>query len=625
MLDVCSHEFFWPRRAADGHYYELCRLCGVEYEYDWKNMRRMDDMGGVPGPETTRASHLSISQLSNPKISADAKDAPRLSLLLELEPAYRVFFRNLTDVLRSTSPIATTSPPAPFWHDVFVYSGAPWRRLGESLLGHVIAVAAVLILSHYWVQRDQPSQRRIFDNSYVSYYTPSQSFPALRSSPPQARPQFKRRPESTSQGMIKVAPEHAQTIIKPSDLKLTGPARPNMVVSNLVPPVMPLAATGRSQLTVPASPTAVVAPPPDIIQATSRRPGLPQASVVAPALEVGAVSSRPAISAPNAAVIGPPPMVHASIRKAGKINIGPYAVVAPLPRLPMGEQRAISGVVQPTLGSPIALAVPPPPSIQRSGTLADGRAGSLSSGGLQVVPPPPSVQAVQDVGNSTEGGHLSSLSSIGLQAVPPAPSVQGASNSGAQRRASTLSGTGLQAVPPAPSAGDAGNSGTDGRQVAMNIHPPLAPSPPPIIHNARPLATEEAREPATEELQVRVIGLALALPNSSYFSNYEVFIAEKQLRKNQAQLIKLVYVWLPYQRRLSEYRVDNSKVYKLRVSRDLTCDESLLQMTWPETDPRPDSQNSTDSPALSANDRNSMLPCYRTTADDYRRAVSRDR
>src|SRR5713226_4864054 len=291
----------------------------------------------------------------------------------------------------------------------------------------------------------------------------------------------------------------------------------------------------------------------------------------------------------------------------------------------MGEQRALSEGAQPTLSSLIALAVPPRPSVQRSGTLADRRPGSLSNGGLQVVPPPPSVQAVQDVGNSTGGGHLRSQSSVGLQAVPPAPSIQDASNFGADRRASSLSSTGSQAVPPAPSLADAGNSGTDGRQVAMNIHPALAPSPPPVIENARQRATEEAREPATEELPVRVIGLALALSNSSYFSNYEVFIAEKRLRKNQAQLIKLVYVWLPYQRRLSEYRVDNSKVYKLRVSRDRTCDESLLQMTWPETDPHPDSQNSTDSPALSANDRNSMLPCYRTTADDYRRAVSRGR
>jgi len=42
MLGRCSHEFSWPRRAADGHYYQVCLLCADEYEYDWKTMRRTE-------------------------------------------------------------------------------------------------------------------------------------------------------------------------------------------------------------------------------------------------------------------------------------------------------------------------------------------------------------------------------------------------------------------------------------------------------------------------------------------------------------------------------------------------------------------------------------------------------
>ena len=41
-LGRCSHEFSWPRRAADGHYYQLCLLCAVEYKYDWATMRRTE-------------------------------------------------------------------------------------------------------------------------------------------------------------------------------------------------------------------------------------------------------------------------------------------------------------------------------------------------------------------------------------------------------------------------------------------------------------------------------------------------------------------------------------------------------------------------------------------------------
>ncbi len=579
-------------------------------------------------------------------MNAHLKAEPRLKLLLELEPAHCVFFRNLADILlfRSPPPIATTSRPAPFWSDVFVYSGVPWWWLLGSMLWHVLAVVAVWSLSQVWALQEHPQQRRTFRQSYVSYYTPPQSFPALGSSRSRVGARSKEQRESAHRPLIWVAQERTQSILTPPDIKLTEPGRPNIVASNPAPPAMPLSATGRSQLTVPAGPTLVVAPPPDVNQATARGLGLPQASVVAPPPDVQAVSGGRAITAPNAAVVAPPPTVQGSVPKVGNINIGHSEVVAPSQRLPMQEQRAISGMAQATLGSPATSVVPPPPSVRRSGTLADGRVSSLSSAGLHVVPPPPSVEdagnstggarvsslsstglqvvppapPVQDVGNSTGGGGVRSLSSAGLQVVPPPPSVEDAGTStGGSGRVGSLSSAGLHVVPPPPSVEDAGNSAGGGHPAAIDIPPAVAPPPPPVIDNPR--------GPATQELPVRVIGLALALPSSSYFSNYEVFIAERQLSKDESQLIKLVYVSLPYQRRLSEYGLNNSRVYKLRVTRDPTCDETLLQMTWPETDPRPGSQYSTDSPALSPSDRNGMLPCYRTTADDYRRALSHSR
>jgi len=42
MLGRCSHEFSWPRRAADGDYYQVCLLCAAEYKYDWNSMRRIE-------------------------------------------------------------------------------------------------------------------------------------------------------------------------------------------------------------------------------------------------------------------------------------------------------------------------------------------------------------------------------------------------------------------------------------------------------------------------------------------------------------------------------------------------------------------------------------------------------
>jgi hypothetical protein len=286
----------------------------------------------------------------------------------------------------------------------------------------------------------------------------------------------------------------------------------------------------------------------------------------------------------------------------------------------MGEQRAISSSGQASFGSLLGLAVPPTPSASGVGTMAGGgRMGLLSGGGSQVVPPPPSIQNV-----SGGGGGMGSMAGARVQVVPPAPSLQGTGGTGAGRGASSLN-AGLQGVAPAPSVGAGGSGNHEGRQVAMNVAPSLAAAP--VIANAQPQSAakepEAKSEPSTEEMPLRLIGLAMALPNSSYFSNYEVYIAERKLRKNLTELVKLVYVYLPYQRRLSEYGIDQSKVFKLLVSRDRTCDESLMQMTWPETDRPPDAQNATDAPGLSTADKKSMLPCYRTTADDYRKAMAR--
>ena len=57
MLGRCSHEFSWPRRAADGDYYQVCLLCAAEYKYDWATMRRTERVEpGAAEPTTRRRS-----------------------------------------------------------------------------------------------------------------------------------------------------------------------------------------------------------------------------------------------------------------------------------------------------------------------------------------------------------------------------------------------------------------------------------------------------------------------------------------------------------------------------------------------------------------------------------------
>ena len=181
----------------------------------------------------------------------------------------------------------------------------------------------------------------------------------------------------------------------------------------------------------------------------------------------------------------------------------------------------------------------------------------------------------------------------------------------------------MPVAPPAGSgegAGDSSGAGTGDGAVATAI------GTTPAVRQPLQPVPDDPQEPTIQELPVNLIGLVLALPGTSYFSNYEVFVARKRLGKDGTILIKLVYEFLPYQRRLSEYDLKNAKVYKLTVVRDATCDETLAQMLRPQTDEsHPGKQYSIDPDLLGPNDPTSLLACYRTTADEFRKAVAKAR
>jgi hypothetical protein len=130
--------------------------------------------------------------------------------------------------------------------------------------------------------------------------------------------------------------------------------------------------------------------------------------------------------------------------------------------------------------------------------------------------------------------------------------------------------------------------------------------------------------PKRENLQVRLIALAEADPRSSFFSTHEVFVAAQQLSQDETRLVKLVYEFLPYQPRLSEYEFDYSVVHDVRATRDPSCDQTLAQIT---TDERTRAQvalrYSDDSPVLNSSRHHSALPCFSTSAADYSKAIHR--
>jgi hypothetical protein len=62
LLLRCSHQFSWPRKSADGTYYQVCLSCGAQYAYDWDNMRRIRRVKALPAQTdpSVRASRMRI-------------------------------------------------------------------------------------------------------------------------------------------------------------------------------------------------------------------------------------------------------------------------------------------------------------------------------------------------------------------------------------------------------------------------------------------------------------------------------------------------------------------------------------------------------------------------------------
>jgi hypothetical protein len=82
-----------------------------------------------------------------------------------------------------------------------------------------------------------------------------------------------------------------------------------------------------------------------------------------------------------------------------------------------------------------------------------------------------------------------------------------------------------------------------------------------------------------EPVRLRLVALARNHVRSTYFASEEVFIAEKELGKDEWRLVKLVYGFLPYQPRLSDNGFNYATVHEVRAARDPSCDQTLAQIT----------------------------------------------
>jgi len=435
--------------------------------------------------------------------------------------------------------------PAPFgdntfWRDVFVTSRLPWVTFIESLVYHAVALVALLLWTQ-WQPRHITRQDPWRDTRLVVYPVSAKNdLPKLDTGSTGPHLPQTGDPAYAHQAILSVPREpdnRAQTIVTPPDIVLRRDVRlPNIVAWNetalpLAPtPAVPVLASERS---IVAPQFSVVAPAPQVDQAHRNGPTLPQAAAIAPAPDVQAERrNQPSLAV---AVVPPAPQVESTTSRLGAMNIGHAEAVAPVPQLPVGEQRSAGQAAGRQAGQALSAgAVPPPPSISSGGANGSGRMIALS------VNPAAPDQPLQPPAGNRRGEFSASPGGNTVGSGRPTITESGKENSASTGGTSMVPGLppgiriGEPSAPPS-SAADAGPSAGPGMTASITIdRHPIASIPPPRINtdNRKP-ATLSERAPTETERRVfgprRFYQMTLNMPNlNSAGGSWIVRFAELQ-------------------------------------------------------------------------------------------------
>lgn len=353
----------------------------------------------MPTLQTSREEFLSSAS----EISPLAQSLPKLGLLITLEPRGRAFLANVRYFFtRKVEPVPFPQA-APLRQDVFIPSRMPWTSFSESLAYHILAMSAILAWMH-WTPRALTQLDPWKDTRVITYpLSASQiaDLPKLDTGSPAPHRAQQGDPALNRQPILSVPREpdnRAQTIVTPPDLVLRNEVKlPNIVAWTNIPTAPTVSTTGlQSQRSLKAPELSVVAPPPQLEAEHRNRLEMPQIAVVAPPPELKDTRAlRNAATVANLA-IEPAPQVNAlKTSRLGTLDIGHAEVVAPAPKLAVGEQQALDQAAArgraAAAQAMTAAAVPPPPSV--SGSTAPG-AGRMIALGLHPAPaeaaaPPP--------------------------------------------------------------------------------------------------------------------------------------------------------------------------------------------------------------------------------------------
>ncbi|MBV8891236.1 MAG: GAF domain-containing protein [Acidobacteria bacterium] len=510
-------------------------------------------------------------------------NVPLPSLLIEREPVHRIFLHNLLDTVLSYRTVpSVTSPPARFWDDVFIPSKLPWKCFAQSLLLHIIMAFLAAALLKVFVSRPHMLYPKV-DQATV-YYLPFEDRSHRES---RALPWPKHRKQVT-----RLTVQEPLVAVRRERFRRTPAGIPS--------PVWKMKADMR-QLQLPAWNSALPAMP-MVASARTHPISYPAVAIISPPPDTSNLSRSRVSVSPQLAVIEPAPLIPESTLRNGPMNNDVLAVVPPPPAIDIKGRQSISGVVEATLRTVLGWVVPPPPSLHGVPPAAGAVVGSFAD--THIVPPPPTIQGAE---NST----WASREHIAAAVVPPPPSAGGFLNA---RHLQSLAAAPLNVRPPHGET----------RAASVRGGGSIEPKPRTAEREAAGQTVDGGNESprGSKELSVHFVGPVLPLPRSSYFSSSEVFIAEERLSRTQMRLIKLIYEYLPYQKPLSDYGPNYPALEKLRVTRDPNCDEALIDVIASAHTAGMPSQRLQREPN-SLGQGQSTLACFRTTADDYRKAAAR--
>jgi len=306
-------------------------------------------------------------------------------LLPQLDPWFRVFLRNFTDLFKASPSQDYPVTPGVFWADVFVPSPLPWRRFAQSGITHVLAVGLICLGGRLWPQLGNSVQPAAVKSEDVIYFSPSEYLPALSSggdtpAPREGDPAFATQPILS----VPANPDNrTQSIVTPPDVKLQAEVQvPNIVAWQEVSPTVPLAATERVLPTnqTPLLQPAVIAPAPEVAVRLSRPATSFPSQVVAPAPDVKATGELRSSEVLDQTVVGPPPKLSPeAIHRTGAIDIGHAEAVAPAPKLILSERQA-PRLIGHAAGTSESAVIAPPPST--AGIARPNTAGRLIALGV---------------------------------------------------------------------------------------------------------------------------------------------------------------------------------------------------------------------------------------------------